>query len=87
MQDGSHLVWLIIPKCLFKVGQLKETRIMGWSTVILGGGRRATRTNRLQALKRGVPVGHWSTLQEVPTLKLGSTSSVKTSRKKLKGGL
>ena len=60
---------------------------MGFSTVILGGGRRATRTNRMQALKRPVPVGHWSTLkQEVPTLKLGSNSKVKTNRK-FKGGL
>ena len=53
---------------------------MAWSTIILGGGRRATRTNRMQAMKRPVPVGHWSTLKEYtpPTailagyLKIGS---------------
>jgi len=60
---------------------------MGWSTVILGGGRRATRTNRMQSRKRPVPVGHWSTLKEtLPTLKLGSSSKVKTDSK-LRGGL
>lgn len=59
---------------------------MGWSTVILGGGRRSTRTNRMQALKRPVPVGHWSTLKpEMPAIRLGSNRKPKTS--KLKGGL
>jgi hypothetical protein len=59
---------------------------MAWSTVCLGEGRRATRTNRMQHRRRQVPVGHWSTLKEdIPTLKLGSNSKPKTST--LKGGL
>lgn len=38
---------------------------MAWSCVILGQGKRATRTNQLRTRKSGgrVPAGHWSTLK------------------------